>query len=161
MIYNVEKQLDRCIQSILHQTYRNLEIILVDDGSPDNCPQMCDDYAKCDSRIKVIHKKNGGLVSARNAGYEAATGIWQMYLDGDDWIDGNTCEELMKTVSRYPDVDILFWNCIQELGEKSIKGKWEWSCPDNAYETLPAGHRSALPELHYAWTAAPCEHPHG
>ena len=73
-IYNVEKYLARCVDSIVNQTYKNLEIILVDDGSPDRCPQMCDDYAEKDSRIKVIHKKNGGLSDARNAGMAVATG---------------------------------------------------------------------------------------
>ena len=66
-VYKVEKYLDKCVESIVEQTYKNLEIILVDDGSPDNCPAMCDEWAKKDSRIKVIHKKNGGLSSARNA----------------------------------------------------------------------------------------------
>ena len=73
-IYNVEKYLQRCLDSIINQTYKNLEIILVDDGSSDNCPQMCDDYAKKDSRIKVVHKENGGLSDARNVGMEVATG---------------------------------------------------------------------------------------
>ena len=76
-IYNVEKYLARCVDSIVNQTYKNLEIILVDDGSPDRCPQMCDDYAEKDSRIKVVHKKNGGLSDARNAGIAVATGnLW-------------------------------------------------------------------------------------
>ena len=73
-IYNVEKYLARCVDSIVNQTYKNLEIILVDDGSPDRCSQMCDDYAEKDSRIKVVHKKNGGLSDARNAGIAVATG---------------------------------------------------------------------------------------
>ena len=73
-IYNVEKYLEQCIDSIINQTLKDIEIILVDDGSPDNCPKMCDNYAKKDSRIKVVHKKNGGLSSARNAGIEVATG---------------------------------------------------------------------------------------
>lgn len=73
-IYNVEKYLARCVDSIVNQTYKNLEIILVDDGSPDRCPQMCDDYAEKDSRIKLVHKKNGGLSDARNAGMAVATG---------------------------------------------------------------------------------------
>ena len=73
-IYNVEKYLARCVDSIVNQTYKNLEIILVDAGSPDRCPQMCDDYAEKDSRIKVVHKKNGGLSDARNAGMAVATG---------------------------------------------------------------------------------------
>ena len=73
-IYNVEKYLKRCIDSILNQTYKNLEIILVDDGSPDKCPQICDEYAKVDDRIIVIHNKNGGVSSARNAGLDIAKG---------------------------------------------------------------------------------------
>lgn len=85
-IYKVEKYLDRCVQSIVDQTYRNLEIILVDDGSPDNCPTMCDAWAEKDSRIKVIHKKNGGLSDARNAGMEVATGQLMGFIDSDDYI---------------------------------------------------------------------------
>jgi glycosyltransferase involved in cell wall biosynthesis len=73
-VYNVERYLDRCVESIASQTYRNLEIILVDDGSPDKSPEMCDVWAKKDSRIKVIHKKNGGLGDARNAGLDVASG---------------------------------------------------------------------------------------
>ena len=78
-IYNVEKYLDRCVDSIINQTYKNLEIILVDDGSPDNCPQMCDDYAKKDSRIKVVHKENGGLSDARNVGMEDEFWTYQIF----------------------------------------------------------------------------------
>jgi glycosyltransferase involved in cell wall biosynthesis len=80
-IYKVEEYLPRCIDSILAQTYKNLEIILVDDGSPDKCPAICDEYAKKDSRIKVIHKKNGGVSSARNAGLEAAKGDYIFFVD--------------------------------------------------------------------------------
>ncbi len=86
-IYKVEKYLDECIKSIINQTYRDLEIILVDDGSPDNCPAICDKYAKQDSRIKVIHKENGGLVSARKAGLNEATAEYACFVDGDDWIE--------------------------------------------------------------------------
>ena len=75
-IYKVEKYLDRCVKSLINQTYKNVEIILVDDGSPDNCPEMCDDYAIKDSRIKVIHKENGGLSDARNVGIEKSTGSY-------------------------------------------------------------------------------------
>lgn len=85
-VYNVEKYLDRCVQSIVDQTYRNLEIILVDDGSPDRCPAMCDAWAEKDSRIKVIHKENGGLSDARNAGMAAATGTLIGFVDSDDRI---------------------------------------------------------------------------
>ena len=85
-VFKVEKYLDRCVQSIVDQTYRNLEIILVDDGSPDNCPAMCDAWAKKDNRIKVIHKKNGGLSDARNAGMAIATGELMGFIDSDDYI---------------------------------------------------------------------------
>lgn len=85
-IYNVEKYLARCVDSIVNQTYKNLEIILVDDGSPDRCPQMCDDYAEKDRRIKVVHKNNGGLSDARNAGMAVATGEYISFIDGDDYV---------------------------------------------------------------------------
>lgn len=128
--YNVEKYLRECVEPILHQTYSHWELILIDDGSKDRTPQLCDEYARKDSRIKVIHKENGGLVSARNAGYKAAKGDWLMYLDGDDWINTDTCEKLMMYTAKYPDIDIVFWKSIQELGTNSIKGKWNWICSD-------------------------------
>ena len=85
-IYNVEKYLDKCIQSIISQHYKDIEVILVDDGSPDSSPSICDDWAKKDKRIKVIHKKNGGVSSARNAGIEKAKGKYITFVDGDDFI---------------------------------------------------------------------------
>ena len=85
-IYKVEPYLDQCVQSIVNQTYKNLEIILVDDGSPDNSPAMCDAWAEKDNRIRVIHKENGGFSSARNAGLDAATGDYIQFVDSDDWI---------------------------------------------------------------------------
>ena len=85
-VYKVEAYLDRCIQSIVEQSYQNLEIILVDDGSPDHCPAMCDAWAEKDERIRVIHKKNGGLSDARNAGMAVATGELMGFVDSDDWI---------------------------------------------------------------------------
>ena len=86
-IYKVENYLNRCVESIRKQTYRNLEIILVDDGSPDACGEMCDRYAQEDSRIRVIHKENGGLSDARNAGIEVPAGEYIAFIDSDDWID--------------------------------------------------------------------------
>lgn len=86
-VYKVEKYLDRCVESIINQTYRNLEIILVDDGSPDCCPQMCDTWAERDPRIKVIHKENGGLSDARNAGLDVSKGKYIVFVDADDYVE--------------------------------------------------------------------------
>ena len=94
-VYNVENYLERCVNSALAQTCQSIEIILVDDGSSDNCPEICDRYAKEYSQIKVIHKKNGGLASARNAGLAIANGEFIFFLDSDDWITSNTIEELI------------------------------------------------------------------
>ena len=93
-VYNVEAYLDKCISSIVNQTYRNLEIILVDDGSPDNCPAICDAWKEKDSRIVVLHKENGGLSDARNAGMGAAHGEFISFIDGDDWIEPRFFEVL-------------------------------------------------------------------
>lgn len=99
-IYKVEKYLPRCIESILSQTYRNIEIILVDDGSPDSCPKICDVYAEKDSRIQVIHKKNGGLSDARNAGIEVAKGEFLCFVDSDDYIQSTMIECLVTAIER-------------------------------------------------------------
>lgn len=97
-IYGIEQYVGMCIESIINQTYKHLEIILVDDGSPDRCPEICDLYAQKDSRIKVIHKLNGGLVSARKAGLTASTGKYVGYVDGDDWIDPSFYEALYTSL---------------------------------------------------------------
>ena len=104
-VYKVEKYLDRCVESIVNQTYKNLEIILVDDGSPDNCPEMCDVWANKDERIKVIHKENGGVSSARNRGIDAATGDYIGFVDSDDWIEPDMYELLADNAKKY-DADI-------------------------------------------------------
>lgn len=93
-IYKVEKYIDRCVESILAQSFAEFELILVDDGSPDSCPQICDEYAKKDSRISVIHKKNGGLSDARNAGIDVAEGEWLAFIDSDDYVH----EDYLKTL---------------------------------------------------------------
>lgn len=99
-IYKVEDYLDRCVSSIVNQTYPNLEIILVDDGSPDHCPAMCDAWAAKDARIKVIHKQNGGLSDARNAGMAAATGELMGFVDSDDWIAPDMYEQLYQRLTE-------------------------------------------------------------
>ncbi len=95
-VYKVEKYLNKCVDSIINQTYKNLEIILVDDGSPDNCGKICDEYSKKDNRIKVIHKENGGLSSARNAGLEIATGDYIGFVDSDDWIEKSMYSDMLN-----------------------------------------------------------------
>ena len=99
-IYKVSQYLDECVKSIVSQTYKNLEIILVDDGSPDECPRMCDEWAKKDGRIKVVHKKNGGLSSARNAGLKVAKGEYIGFVDSDDYVDETMYEDLMRVMNQ-------------------------------------------------------------
>lgn len=100
-VYKVEKYLDRCIESIVNQTYPDLELILVDDGSPDNCPALCDAWAERDERIRVIHKKNGGASSARNAGLKIAKGRWIAFADSDDWLDRTALKTLYDLANQY------------------------------------------------------------
>lgn len=100
-VYNVERYLDRCVGSIVSQTYRNLEIILVDDGSPDKSPEMCDAWAQKDSRIKVIHKKNGGLGDARNAGLDVASGDLVGFVDSDDWCEPTMYEKMVDSYQEH------------------------------------------------------------
>lgn len=105
-VYKVEKYLDRCLKTIVSQTYSNLEIILVDDGSPDKSGELCDYWANEDKRIKVIHKKNGGLSSARNAGIEVATGEYLFFVDSDDWISKDAISSLV-TIATETGADIV------------------------------------------------------
>lgn len=105
-VYRVEPYLNRCIESIVQQTYEQLEIILVDDGSPDNCPAMCDAWAEKDSRIKVIHKSNGGLSDARNAGLKIAAGDYIAFVDSDDWIEKDLYRILLDAM-KATDSDIV------------------------------------------------------
>lgn len=110
-VFKVEKELDRCVQSLLKQTYKNIEILLVEDGSPDSCPEMCDAYAQKDMRIKVIHKENGGLSDARNAGLLQAAGDYILYVDSDDYIDLDSCERFIRAMLE-DNVDIVVGNAI-------------------------------------------------
>lgn len=95
-VYKVENYIRRCVDSLIQQTLRDIEIILIDDGSPDNCPQICDEYAEKDQRITVIHKKNGGVSAARNDGLKQATGNYVIFCDSDDWMEIEGCERLYK-----------------------------------------------------------------
>jgi glycosyltransferase involved in cell wall biosynthesis len=100
-VYKVEQYLPKCLDAVLNQTYRNLEIILVDDGSPDRCGEICDEYAKKDSRIRVIHKENGGLSDARNVGIDAAKGEYLAFADSDDWLEPDAYEQLLSAARRH------------------------------------------------------------
>ncbi len=119
-IYHIDRYIGICIESLINQTYRNIEIILVDDGSPDRAPEICDLYAKKDSRIKVIHKPNGGLVSARKSGLDVAKGEYVGYVDGDDWIDSCFYEILVNTIIEY-DSDIVIAGMSRDLFSTSSK----------------------------------------
>lgn len=112
-VYRVEHTLDRCINSIVNQNYTDWELILVDDGSPDNSPAICDRWAREDDRITVIHKKNGGLSSARNAGLDVARGKWIMFVDSDDYIANDTLMPLMKTMATDETIDILEYPVVK------------------------------------------------
>lgn len=114
-IYNVEKYLHRCIDSVINQTYESLEIILIDDGSPDNCGVICDSYAQKDERIKVIHKKNGGQSSARNAGLEIATGDYLSFVDSDDWIVEDIYEHCIDLIQNIK-YDVIDFQCLFTKG---------------------------------------------
>lgn len=118
-IYGIERYVGICIESLLKQTYKNIEIILVDDGSPDRCPELCDLYAKKDSRIKVIHKENGGLVSARKAGLQIAQGKFVGYVDGDDWVEPDFYEKMVKIALEY-NTDVVCAGQSRDLFDKSV-----------------------------------------
>lgn len=122
-IYKVEEYLNRCIESIINQTYENLEIILIDDGSPDNCPKMCDEWAKKDKRIKVIHKENGGLSDARNKGIEQTNGKYITFIDSDDYVEKNYVIELYNAIS-INDCDISISGIVVKYTNGTIINKY-------------------------------------
>lgn len=122
-VYNVEKYLDRCVQSVINQTYSSWEMILVDDGSPDNCPQMCDEYANLHTNILAIHQNNMGLADARNSGIEKANGDLILFLDADDWISNDALEIINESFPQ--DAELLFtdYTIIADDGKKTIRRK--------------------------------------
>lgn len=113
-VYKVEKFLKECVDSVVNQSYKNLEIILVDDGSPDSCPEMCDDLAKQDNRIVVIHKENGGLSDARNAGMKVATGDYFVFLDSDDYWMDNSFIETVVSEKLVEEKDVVFFGYTKD-----------------------------------------------
>lgn len=154
-VYKVEDYLDRCVESILAQTFTDFELILVDDGSPDNCPAMCDAWAEKDSRIKVIHKENGGLSDARNVGFAASCGEWISFIDSDDYVHPAMLQALHDAVQKF-DVKVSSCGFIRTEGEslerdQALEAKL-WSAEDfymqrNVNATVAWGklyHRSVV-----------------
>ena len=117
-VYNSEKYLKRCIDSILNQTYKAIELILVDDGSPDNCGKICDEYAKKDKRVRVIHKTNAGVSAARNSGLEIASGNYATFVDSDDYIGPEMYGNMMEKVHQY-NCDVVMCDCIKDFTDHS------------------------------------------
>lgn len=156
-IYNVEKYINRCVDSIINQTYKNLEIILVDDGSPDNCPKICDDYENKDSRVSVIHKSNGGLMSARQAGLRAANGDYVGFVDGDDWIEPDMYEKLALSAEKYHS-DLVFCEFLYAFPDKDVKSGQN---PPKEYFTKQDLEKEIYPtmlfrEPYYSFGVNPC-----
>lgn len=119
-VYNIEKYVRECVDSILSQTYTDFEVILVDDGSTDGSPAICEEYASIDQRVKVIHKPNGGLTSARNAGLYSSTGEWIMHVDGDDWINSEAIQELIAFAENENSELVLVDHIFEYIDRSSI-----------------------------------------
>lgn len=123
-VYKVEPYLRKCLDSIINQTYRNLEIILVDDGSPDSCGAICNEYAAKDERIKVVHKANGGVASARNVGLDTAIGDYIGWADSDDWIEPEMFETMLRGAEAH-DADIAICSRIESYPDHSFQMGWQ------------------------------------
>ncbi|MBP3531067.1 MAG: glycosyltransferase family 2 protein [Thermoguttaceae bacterium] len=120
-VYKVETYLRQCVESLLNQTYPNIEIILVDDGSPDSCPQICDEYAAKDRRVKVIHKENGGLVSARRAGAKAVSGEYVLCVDGDDWVKEDYVEKFAAAIAEHDAPDMVMSGSVRAYEDREVE----------------------------------------
>lgn len=131
-IYKVEEYLNRCVESLVNQSYQNLEIILIDDGSPDKCPAMCDEWAIKDRRIKVVHKQNGGVSSARNEGLKYVTGEYIAWADPDDWLELDAYEKTIEVAERYK-ADIVITRFVEN--ENIIHTTDEIIKIENAHKT--------------------------
>ena len=141
-IYGIEAYLCQCVDSLLEQSYENFELILVDDGSPDRCPEICDSYARKDQRIRVIHKPNGGLVSARQAGIEVATGEYVVNVDGDDWVSPRMLEEFALRIAQ-SNADIIMVSHTIVHEDQSVV---EQSFPNGFYDKS-AMQREIYPKM--------------
>lgn len=125
-VYKIANYIHICVESLLKQSFKDFEIILVDDGSPDNCPQICDSLAAGEERIKVLHKVNGGLSDARNEGTKIAQGDYIVYVDGDDfWIHDDDLQKLVDLAIKYPQVDFIGFNCSYYYSDTNSYTPWE------------------------------------
>ena len=158
-VYKVEEYLSQCVDSILNQTYKNIELILVDDGSPDNCPKICDEYASSDDRVIVIHKENGGLSDARNTGIKKATGKYLMFVDSDDWIELDTCKVAVETAEKEK-ADLVFWSYMREFIDESKPKFFFWDdnsvfegeeAKNNLHRRICGLYKSELSHPDYAY----------
>ena len=131
-IYNAEKYLNQCVESIINQTYKELEIILIEDGSPDNCGSICESWAKKDARIRVFHVDNGGSARARNFGLLHAKGKYVGFVDADDWVTSDYIDVISKEIEG---VDLLFFSNSRVIGEKIIKQSYGDAYAENRVET--------------------------
>ncbi len=153
-VYGVERYLARCVDSILRQTYNDLEIILVDDGSPDNCPVICDEYAQKDERVRVVHKKNGGLSSARNAGLSIATGEYVCFFDSDDFIEADMLEKLVSGIEENGDDVCVCGYYVDDVDEQENVLSSRTVCPNFSYMQSDFSleeYESILGWCGYAW----------
>ena len=144
-VYNVEKYIRQCLDSIRNQTYIDFEVILVDDGSPDNCPAICDEYVKKDDRFKVIHKKNGGVSEARNDGMDQAVGEWLYLVDSDDWLEVDALEKLYRDANEQ-NVDCVFTDCVERYSSGKNRRLYMFSQPFRTSEkdTIKAIQKAVL-----------------
>ena len=123
-VYKMEKYIEKCVTSLINQSYKNIEIILIDDGSPDKCPQMCDEYAEKDCRIRVVHQKNSGASKAREHGLKIAQGEYISFVDPDDWQETSAIEELVEAVAKFEaDIVIFDWQAFLDDGRRLVNSQ--------------------------------------
>lgn len=149
-VYFVEETLQRCVKSILQQTFTDWELILVDDGSPDGCPALCDEYCQQDARIKVVHQANGGLSAARNSGLLQAQGSYVTFVDSDDYVRKDTYQQVMQQLVEKPEIDIIEYPITLHAGNKQREKIL--SFPVKSYNNMLTYWFESKAYLHtYAW----------
>ena len=137
-VYNAEKYIARCLDALIQQTFQDIEVICIDDGSPDNCPQILDDYAKKDSRICVIHQQNAGQGAARNRGLQEVSGNYIMFCDDDDWYSSNMCQKMLDTIKETK-TDMVVCNPFIEQTDKTLE-----RIGNNSIGTIPGGYYKGI-----------------